>query len=117
MSNNVSFPCTEEFLILPTEVTLKNMGDIICNVPNHKKTQQSDLIHKSHNAPVPYPTVHHFVTEMCTFLLQNGTLWDICLMHCGICEMGLLQTMCNTWGSAVRQTKLIQVQSNINVVS
>ena len=21
---------------------------------------------KSHNAPVPYPTIHHFVTEMCT---------------------------------------------------
>ena len=30
--------------------------------------------------------MQHFVT----FLLQNGTLWDICLMHCGICEMGLL---------------------------
>ena len=24
-----------------------------------------------------------------TFLLQNGALWDSCLMHCGICEMGL----------------------------
>ena len=27
---------------------------------------------------------------MCTFLLQNGALWDICVMHCGICEKGLL---------------------------
>ena len=27
---------------------------------------------------------------MCTFLLQSGVLWDICLVHCGICEMGLL---------------------------
>ena len=26
--------------------------------------------------------------HMCTFLLQNDALWDICLMHCGICEMG-----------------------------
>ena len=25
-----------------------------------------DLIHKSHNAPVPYPTMHYFLTEMCT---------------------------------------------------
>ena len=25
-----------------------------------------DLLHKSQNAPVPYPTMHHFVTEMCT---------------------------------------------------
>ena len=22
--------------------------------------------------------MHHFVTEMCTFLLQSGALWDIC---------------------------------------
>ena len=25
-----------------------------------------NLLHKSHNAPVPYPTIHHFLTEMCT---------------------------------------------------
>ena len=30
-----------------------------------------DLLHKSHNAPVPYSTVHTFVTEM---------------MHYGVCE-------------------------------
>ena len=45
---------------------------------------------KSHNASVPYPTMHDFVTHVCTFLLQNGALWDICLMDYGICEMGLL---------------------------
>ena len=27
---------------------------------------------------------------MCTFLLQNAALWDICLMNWGIYEMGLL---------------------------
>ena len=26
----------------------------------------------------------------CTFLLQNVASWDICLMHCGMCERGLL---------------------------
>ena len=40
---------------------------------------------------VPYPTIHHFVTEMCTFLLQNGALRDIYVMHCGICSMDLLK--------------------------
>ena len=47
-------------------------------------------------SPIWYPTMHHFVTEMshvCTFLLQNGALWDICLMHCGICEMGQFDIM------------------------
>ena len=28
---------------------------------------------------------------MCTFLLQNGALWDMPQMHSGICEMGLLE--------------------------
>ena len=54
---------------------------------------RTDLMHKSHKAP--YPTIHHFVTEMCTILLQNGALWDICMMHCGIWEMGLLYTRAN----------------------
>ena len=46
----------------------------------------TDLLHKSHNAPAPYPTMHHFVVA-----LQNGALWDICLMRCGISEMVLLK--------------------------
>ena len=39
----------------------------------------------SHSAP--------FVTEMCTYVditVTDGALWDICLIYCGICEMGLL---------------------------
>ena len=40
---------------------------------------RKDMLHKSHNAPVSYPTMHHLATEMCmcAFLLQNGALWDI----------------------------------------
>ena len=37
-----------------------------------------------HHAPYCDRNVH-----VCTFLSQNGALWDICLMHCGICDMGL----------------------------
>ena len=37
---------------------------------------QIDPSHKSHNAPDKYPTMHHFVTEMCT--------WDMAQMHSGI---------------------------------
>ena len=39
---------------------------------------------------IKYPTMHHVVTEMCTFLLQHGALWDMGLVHCGICTTGLL---------------------------
>ena len=27
--------------------------------------------------------------NVCTFLLQNGALWDICFIRCGICDIGL----------------------------
>ena len=30
----------------------------------------------------------HFVTH--AHLLQNGAFWDMGLVHCGICEMGIL---------------------------
>ena len=38
---------------------------------------------KSHNTPVSYPTMHHLrqkCAHVCTFLLQNGVLWNICLI-------------------------------------
>ena len=39
----------------------------------------------SHNASFCNRNVH-----VRTFLLRIGALWDICLVHCGIWEMGLL---------------------------
>ena len=36
-----------------------------------------DLFHKSHDAPVPYPTMHHFVTEMCICVHISVTKWYI----------------------------------------
>ena len=37
----------------------------------------TDPFQKSHNASDKYARVHHFITEMCIFLLQNGAFWDI----------------------------------------
>ena len=50
-----------------------------------------DLIHKSHNPPVPYPTMHHSVQKYrhVPISVLNGALWDMELMHCGICEIVL----------------------------
>ena len=44
-------------------------------------------LHKSHNVPVPYPTMHHFEIEMYTFLLQMTRRGIFFLMHYWICEM------------------------------
>ena len=40
----------------------------------------TDLLHRSHNVPIPYLTVHHFVTEMCTCVHISVTK----IVHCGI---------------------------------
>ena len=65
-----------------------------------------DPFDKSHNASDKYPTIHHFVTEMCTFLLQSGALWDMGLVHCGIYEMDLLWPIVNPWRQQGKRTKL-----------
>ena len=36
-----------------------------------------DMFCKSHNASVSYPTMQHFVTEMCTFVHISVTKWCI----------------------------------------
>ena len=53
-----------------------------------------DIIHKSKNAPLPYPTINNtFITEMCTFLL--------CMEHCGIRNRSILGlsnwSICVSW--------------------
>ena len=60
-----------------------------------------DPSHKSRKVLDKYPTMHHFVTEMCThmhILLQNGVLWDMRLMHWEICVTAEIATfMGTTW--------------------
>ena len=48
-----------------------------------------DLCHKSHNAPVSYPTMHHFGTEMYISVPKwwivgygTGALWNLRLVYC-----------------------------------
>ena len=56
----------------------------------HVNDNCMSILHKSHNALILYPTMHHFVTEMCMCAhfcyKQNGVLRDICLMYYAICE-------------------------------
>ena len=50
-----------------------------------RKRDEIDQPHKSHNAPVPYPTMHHseqkcahFCSEWCIVGYGTGALWDLC---------------------------------------
>ena len=49
-----------------------------------------DLIHKSHNAPVPYPTMHHS-EQKCVHFYSEWCIAGYAHVHCGICEIGLLE--------------------------
>ena len=40
------------------------------------------FFHRVYNALDRYPRMHHFATEMCTFLLQYGALWSMGLVDC-----------------------------------
>ena len=51
------------------------------------RPEPTDQCHKSHNAPVPYPTLHHFGREMCAFIFQCGIMWDLGQVHCGITRL------------------------------
>ena len=45
----------------------------------------------THQLRIPQCTiVSQKCAQVCTFLLRNGVLWDIDLMHYGICEMVLI---------------------------
>ena len=76
---------------------LNAMQSNVIKFSNEGGSTLIDPSHKSHNASHKYPIMHHFVTEMCTFLLQNVALGDMAQMHSGICEMGLLLEPCSWW--------------------
>ena len=49
--------------------------------------------------------MHNFETEMSTFLLQNGALWDIGLVHCVISEIDLLCSTVSTYRYVLQYVK------------
>ena len=62
-------------------------------------TTSPDLLQIFHNAPIPCPARHHFATEICAhFCYKSLLLEDIHLMHCEICEMGLVETGDTSFG-------------------
>ena len=66
--------------------------NILTTLPENSATSgivsTIDLSHKSHNAAVPYPTMHHLVTEI-----------SICLMNCWIGEIYMYLSVFIFWHS------------------
>ena len=54
----------------------------------------NDIINKFHSAPVPCPTMHHFVTEMWTCLHISVTKW--CIVGC------VSNALLDLWDGSIR---------------
>ena len=64
-----------------------------------------DLLHKYHTALVWYPTMHHFVTEMCTYFCYE-------MVHCGIfvqCYVGFVRCSYRHWLSTMHISQMRKV--------
>ena len=72
-------------------------------------------IYKSHNTPVPLSRLHHFGTEMCTFLFQNGALWEtgfVILVYCHIPDIALVKIFRSKYNSYFnRNCVLVQIMA------
>ena len=59
----------------------KVLAKIVCNLATILSWPQCvdpiGELHQSHNASVTYPTMHHFVTEKCTYVHISVTKWCI----------------------------------------
>ena len=59
----------------------------------------TDNFHKSHNAHVPYHTIHHWEQKCAHFCSECFMLWDMGHVQCEICEIVQLsqnKTKCNS---------------------
>ena len=97
-------------------IYLCHSQSLLCPHGNHKM----DLIHKSHYAPVPYPTMHHVHISV-----LNGALRDREQMHCGILWDGSIVYACKidtrisyefitTQIIAIQQTKYNKAYTYLN---
>ena len=100
VSNKINWLLIKWFIPLSVQV-----------MPSHSTPESIDPSYKSHNASDKYPTMYHFVTEMCTCLLQNGALWDMGLVHCGICAASLFLVISNRIHSKNNYTECFRYKS------
>ena len=78
-----------------SEVTMKDIHTI-------------DPFHKSQNASVPYPTMQHFLTEMCTCVHISVTKWCI--------EGYLHDALWDLWDGSVHPHLTIAKHNNVQMV-
>ena len=79
--NSLSYPTAESI-----SWSIPSSREQRCTERCQLTVRSLDLLHKSHNAPVPYPTMHRFVAEMCTCVHISVTKW--CIVRYVLCIVG-----------------------------
>ena len=84
-------PCETFDINLKENNTIKFTVNMVANsINNAYRIVPMDLIHKSQNAPVPYPTMLRSELRNVHISILNRALWDMEQVHYGIYEIGLL---------------------------
>ena len=97
-------------------LTLHNMGELTDTLITIKHIEAwrictNDLIHKSHNAPVPYPTMHqsehkcsHFCSEWCIVGYGTGASWEFLRLVYSPFPRSLFSELAHSLGQQVMAT-------------
>ena len=94
-------------LFLMKSIDLQKYAHSLNLARNNKTGYTNPAMHQSH---ITQRTILlQKFAHMCTFLLQNGALWNTCLKDCRICEMGLF------WQLKVKIGRSVNIQSHFNI--
>ena len=76
-------------------LNVSSLASVWCLIHKNATYPNNRTISPSHKAPVSYPTMHNFATKISAraHFCNNDALWDMGLVHFGICATSLLCTL------------------------
>ena len=110
-------PLLNDIMIRLQRYTGRRIKIMMCKCLDAREIRQMSEIPQCtspicHNAPLGNRNVH-----VCIFLLQSGALWDICQIHCGICEMSLLQWVSMKHWNQAKYLRLVYLKIHSRLFS
>ena len=80
-------------------------------MPSHSSPESIDPSQKSHNTSDKYPTMYHFVTEICTHVHISVTKWCIVRYGTGalwdLCSQSIFRTITQRCASNINHNELV----------
>ena len=106
-AHNAPFQNRSVHISIPNGV-LSNMGNkgivgLMRLVDSSVRIEQS---HKSQNAPVPYPTLHHFFSKWCIVEYGTGAFWDLWMRSINLSNQHLIVCIWNELHICINKVNL-----------